>query len=68
MGCNKGEVLIWDVAQQKMVRRMEGHEIRVGSMAWSKKLLSTGSRDKTILQRDLRSHKNFVQKLSEHGQ
>jgi hypothetical protein len=31
---------------------MDGHEIRVGSMAWSKKILSTGSRDKTILQRD----------------
>ncbi len=37
-------------------------------MAWSKKLLSTGSRDKTILQRDLRVHKSYVQKLSEHGQ
>lgn len=37
-------------------------------MAWSKKLLSTGSRDKTILQRDLRTNKNYVQKLSEHSQ
>ncbi len=37
-------------------------------MAWSRKLLSTGSRDKTILQRDMRSSKSFVQKLSEHGQ
>jgi hypothetical protein len=31
---------------------MDGHEIRVGSMAWNKNFLSTGSRDKTILQRD----------------
>lgn len=37
-------------------------------MAWSRKLLSTGSRDKTILQRDVRSPKSYVQKLSEHGQ
>jgi cell division cycle 20-like protein 1 (cofactor of APC complex) len=37
-------------------------------MAWSKKLLSTGSRDKTILQRDLRCSKSFVQKLTEHTQ
>ena len=31
---------------------MDGHEKRVGSMAWNKNFLSTGSRDKTILQRD----------------
>jgi cell division cycle 20-like protein 1 (cofactor of APC complex) len=43
---------------------MEGHEIRVGTMAWSKTLLSTGSRDKTILQRDVRVPKNYVQKLT----
>ena len=63
IGCNKGEVLIWDTKQQKQVRRFEGHEARVGSIAWSLRLLSTGSRDKTILQRDIRSPKNYVKKL-----
>lgn len=28
--------------------------MRVGSMAWNYKYLATGSRDKSILQRDLR--------------
>ena len=42
--------------------------MRIGSIAWSKKLLSTGSRDKNILQRDMRSSRNFVQKLAEHNQ
>lgn len=42
--------------------------MRIGSIAWSKKLLSTGSRDKSILQRDMRSSRNFVQKLAEHSQ
>lgn len=37
-------------------------------MAWSKKFLSTGSRDKTILQRDIRSPKIYAQKLAEHNQ
>lgn len=68
VGCNKGNVMIWDVNEQKEIRRMNGHEIRVGSMAWSRRLLSTGSRDKSILQRDLRSSKSFVQRLSEHRQ
>ena len=31
-------------------------------------MLSTGSRDKTILQRDIRSPKNFVMKLTDHAQ
>lgn len=68
IGCTKGDVQVWDVNEQKRIRKMQGHEIRVGSMAWSKKFLSTGSRDKTILQRDIRAPVNYVQKLSEHSQ
>ncbi len=68
IGCNKGDVLIWDVIKQKQVRRMDGHEGRVGSIAWGRNMLSTGSRDKTILQRDIKSSKSYVQKLAEHGQ
>lgn len=37
-------------------------------MSWSKKFLSTGSRDKTILQRDINEPKNYVMKLQEHTQ
>jgi cell division cycle 20-like protein 1 (cofactor of APC complex) len=37
-------------------------------MAWSTALLSTGSRDKTILQRDLRTSGPFVSRLSGHKQ
>ena len=47
---------------------MLGHEIRVGAMSWSSKFLSTGSRDKSILQRDPRLKKDFVLKLQDHGQ
>lgn len=68
IGCNKGDVLIWDVLKQKQVRRMDGHEGRVGSIAWGRNMLSTGSRDKSILQRDIKSPKSYVQKLAEHGQ
>ena len=37
-------------------------------MAWGKNFLSTGSRDKTILQRDIRANQNVVQKLTDHNQ
>lgn len=45
---------------------MEGHRLRVGALAWSSSLLSSGSRDKSILQRDIRAQEDFVSKLSGH--
>jgi len=47
---------------------LHGHSNRVGAIAWSSSLLSTGSRDKTILHRDLRSNSPFVSKLVGHKQ
>lgn len=45
---------------------MEGHRLRVGALAWSSSLLSSGSRDKSILQRDIRAPDDFASKLSGH--
>ena len=45
---------------------MEGHRLRVGALAWSSSLLSSGSRDKSILQRDIRAQDDFTSKLSGH--
>lgn len=45
---------------------MEGHRLRVGALAWSSSLLSSGSRDKSILQRDIRTQEDFVSKMTGH--
>ena len=45
---------------------MLGHSARVGTMAWSSHLLSSGSRDSSILQRDPRAPEDFQHKLSGH--
>ena len=45
---------------------MEGHRLRVGALAWSSTLLSSGGRDKNIYQRDIRAQEDFVSKLSGH--
>ena len=45
---------------------MEGHRARVGTMAWNSHLLSSGSRDRTILQRDIRAPEDFNHKLAGH--
>ncbi|KAK8589153.1 hypothetical protein V6N12_023557 [Hibiscus sabdariffa] len=66
VGTRMGKVQIWDASNCRRVRTMEGHRLRVGALAWSTSLLSSGSRDKSILQRDIRAPDDFVSKLSGH--
>ncbi|GAB2274042.1 Protein FIZZY-RELATED 2 [Dionaea muscipula] len=66
VGTNDGKVLIWDASRCKKVRTMEGHRLRVGALAWSSSVLSSGSRDKYILQRDIRAMNDYVSKLNGH--
>ena len=51
-----------------MIREMKGHEGRVGAIAWSSNVLSSGSKDKTILNRDLRAKDDFYASLQYHKQ
>jgi cell division cycle 20-like protein 1 (cofactor of APC complex) len=66
VGTNTGNLQIWDTTKCKMIKTLPGHEGRVGSVAWNSKFLSTGSRDKSILHRDLRSKNNYEAKLTCH--
>ena len=45
---------------------MLGHKQRVGCMSWSHHTLATGSRDRTILMRDVRSQEPYSHKLNGH--
>jgi cell division cycle 20-like protein 1, cofactor of APC complex len=51
-----------------MIRQMQGHEGRVGALAWSCSVLSSGSKDKSILQRDLREKDDYFSSLQYHKQ
>lgn len=55
VGTHKGYVQIWDVTASKRVSVLEGHTARVGALAWNADMLSSGSRDRLILQRDVRT-------------
>ncbi|KAJ3676393.1 hypothetical protein LUZ60_003805 [Juncus effusus] len=66
IGTGLGEVQIWDSTKCKRIRNMSGHETRAGVLAWSSCILSSGSRDKNILNHDLRVPTDFVSKFAGH--
>ena len=66
VGTRCGEVHVWDAARCRRVRAMGGHRQRVGVLAWGSMVLSSGGRDKSILQRDVRVADDFVSKLVGH--
>jgi cell division cycle 20-like protein 1, cofactor of APC complex len=68
IGTYSGVVQIWDTKKCKLIRLVKGHESRVGSLSWNSKILSTGSRDKSILHRDLRQKTHSFAKLLGHKQ
>jgi cell division cycle 20-like protein 1, cofactor of APC complex len=68
IGTNSGTVQIWDTTKQKLVRVLKGHEGRVGAIAWNTNILSSGSKDKSILQRDLRAKDDSFAQLLSHKQ
>lgn len=47
---------------------MAGHAGRICTIAWNNTFLSTGSRDHTILHRDLRSPADSIGQLKGHKQ
>lgn len=67
VGTHKGLVQIWDVTASKKIAAFTGHTARVGALAWNADLLSSGSRDRTIIQRDIKST-DSTKKLSGHRQ
>lgn len=59
VGTHNGYVTVWDVAVNKQVNKLQGHTARVGALAWNGDVLSSGSRDRLILQRDTRTPRKF---------
>ena len=66
VGNRNGEIDIWDVNQTKKVRTIGGHSNRVGSCSWNGSLIATGSRDRTIMVRDVRASEDFEMKMYGH--
>ncbi|KAL8659290.1 MAG: hypothetical protein Q9226_000505 [Calogaya cf. arnoldii] len=68
IGTSKGLVQIWDAERCRRLRTMTGHTARVGALAWNDHILSSGSRDRSILHRDVRQPQQWLRKLTGHKQ
>jgi cell division cycle 20-like protein 1 (cofactor of APC complex) len=62
-------VQLWDCIKYKKIQSLGGHSGRVGAISWnSNSILASGSRDKSILVRDIRINSDFISKLVGHKQ
>lgn len=59
VGHYSGLLEIYDVEKQKRIRTLQGHTDRIACLSWNNHVLSSGSRDHTILHRDVRVPQPF---------
>jgi cell division cycle protein 20 (cofactor of APC complex) len=67
VGLGTGAVELWDVAAQKRLRVMGGHQAQVASLSWSGHVLSSGCHDGSIWHHDVRVGRHKVAELLGHA-
>jgi cell division cycle protein 20 (cofactor of APC complex) len=68
VGTASAATQLWDAGSAKLVRTMDGHSDRVSSLSWNKHILSSGSKDTTIVHHDVRASGHHVGTLAGHAQ
>eukprot|EP00752_Nemacystus_decipiens_P004932 g4488.t1 len=68
VGTNHSAVQLWDASKLRQVRTMSGHSARVGTLAWKRHILSSGSRDSSIIQHDVRIPNHKLATFNGHSQ
>ncbi|CCD27077.1 Cdh1p NDAI_0J01850 [Naumovozyma dairenensis CBS 421] len=68
VGQGNGIVEIYDVVKRKCIRTLPGHVDRTSCLSWNNHILSSGSRDHTILHRDVRMAEPFFERIKTHSQ
>ncbi|CAN4123425.1 unnamed protein product [Withania somnifera] len=59
-GCNSSKLQLWDAETSKIVRDLQGHQSRVGCVAWNGYILTSGSKDTAIINHDVRARNSLV--------
>lgn len=68
IGTSQNTVQLWDVEAGKQVRTLNGHSGRVGALSWNNHVLSSGSKDTTIINHDVRIQNHIISTMKDHTQ
>ena len=71
VGNSYGLVEIYDVNKKELISTFKGHSSRVGVVSWNRNLISSGSKDYSIITRDTRlkdTDDNIIKKFIGHQQ
>lgn len=68
VGQTNGLVNIFDVEKKKCIRTIPGHIDRVACLSWNNHILTSGSRDRRILHRDVRTPQSSFEEIRTHNQ
>ncbi len=63
-----GAVELWDAAESKALRVMDGHTARVACLDWAEHLLASGCQDGKVHLHDVRVAEHHVSTFSGHTQ
>ncbi|KAK9474141.1 WD40-repeat-containing domain protein [Dipodascopsis tothii] len=66
IGISDGTVQIWNLEKECRVRTMNCHPSRVGVMSWNRNILTTGARDGSIWNNDVRVAQHKVTEFANH--
>ncbi|XP_039037116.1 cell division cycle 20.2, cofactor of APC complex-like [Hibiscus syriacus] len=58
---------LWDAESSKLIRNLDGHSGRIASTAWNGRILTSGSRDKSIINHDVRAPNNMASCIKQHA-
>ena len=69
VGLSNNMIQLWDTTSITLIRSLTGHSNRVSSLSWNTNhYLSSGSRDSTILNHDIRQPMNVISTFHGHSQ
>lgn len=68
VGQGNGLVEIYDIVKRKCIRTLSGHMDRVACLSWNNHILTSGSRDRKILHRDVRMPEPYFEQVETHTQ
>ena len=67
IGTDENTVQLWDANRLTKARTLKGHSARVSSLSWNKYILSSGSKDNSIINHDVRVAQHMISTFQGHS-